>query len=287
MKIRVPATSANLGPGFDSVGLAVNRYLTIDVLETSDHWLVEHQLGAEIPSDEGNLLVQTALSVAPAIQPQHIKMVSDIPLTRGLGSSSSVIVAGIELANRLGQLNLTQQEKLALATEIEGHPDNVAPAIAGDFVVASYVDGEVEFVKHYFPDCDILAYIPDHELSTEKSRQALPKELSYKEAVQASSLANVMIAAVVKGNLPLAGKMMEQDRWHEKYRLSLVPHLGKIRGICHEYGGYGCYLSGAGPTVLVLSPEDKTPKIRKALQNLEGKAAIEQLVVDREGVQVF
>ena len=95
MKIIVPATSANVGPGFDSVGIAVTRYLTIEVLEPADAWVIEHDLVAGIPTDEKNLLLQTALLIAPAIQPHHIKMLSQVPLARGLGSSSSVIVAGI------------------------------------------------------------------------------------------------------------------------------------------------------------------------------------------------
>ena len=107
MKIIVPATSANVGPGFDSVGIAVSKYLTIDVLEPADAWLIEHDLGAGIPTDEKNLLLSTALSIAPAIQPHHIKMTSEVPLARGLGSSSSVIVAGIELANQLANLQLS------------------------------------------------------------------------------------------------------------------------------------------------------------------------------------
>ena len=117
----------------------MTRYLTIEVLEPADAWVIEHDLGAGIPTDEKNLLLQTALSIAPAIQPHHIKMLSQVPLARGLGSSSSVIVAGIELANQLANLQLSDAEKLRIATKIEGHPDNVAPAIFGNMVIASYI----------------------------------------------------------------------------------------------------------------------------------------------------
>ena len=129
MKIIVPATSANIGPGFDSVGVAVSKYLTIEVLEERDEWLIEHDLNPRIPKDKRNLLIKVALQLAPNLQPYRLKMTSDIPLARGLGSSSSVIVAGIELANQLGKLDLTDDEKLDWANKIEGHPDNVAPAI--------------------------------------------------------------------------------------------------------------------------------------------------------------
>lgn len=287
MKIRVPATSANLGPGFDSCGVALNKYLFVEDLGENHHWEISHRLGEAIPSDESNLLVSTALKVAPDLAPRKLKVTSDIPLARGLGSSSSVIVAGIELANRLAGLNLSEAEKIKTATELEGHPDNVAPAVTGDFTVASYVDGEVNQVKHYFPECAFIAMIPDRELLTEASRQVLPKELRYSEAVAASAIANVMVSAVVKGNLPLAGEMMEKDRWHEKYRSKLVPQLAEIRALSRQAGGYGCYLSGAGPTVMTLVPEEKAEKIAALLKKQYPEATVEIMTVDREGVQVF
>ncbi|MEI5988743.1 homoserine kinase [Enterococcus termitis] len=287
MKIRIPATSANLGPGFDSCGIALSQYLNIEVLENAQEWQIRHSLGADIPSDATNLLIQTALKIAPSLAPKVLRMTSDIPLARGLGSSSSVIVGGIELANRLGNLNLSQKEKLQIATEIEGHPDNVAPAICGDFVVASYVDDEVYSVKHHFPMCDVIAYIPDDQLLTSESRSVLPTSMPYKEAVKASSIANVMIAAILNGNLPLAGLMMEKDRWHEAYRKKLVPHLDQIRILSHKVGAYGAFLSGAGPTVLVLSPEEKTEQMVRELEKLPISAAINVLSIDQEGIQVF
>lgn len=287
MKIRIPATSANLGPGFDSCGIALSQYLSIEVLGNAKEWKIEHTLGEDIPVDETNLLIQTALQVAPGLSPKNLKMTSDIPLARGLGSSSSVIVAGIELANRLGNLNLTQKNKLEIATEIEGHPDNVAPAICGDFVVASYIGDEVHYVKHHFPMCDVIAYVPDVQLLTSESRSVLPKSMPYKEAVQASAIANVMIAAILNGNLPLAGEMMEEDRWHEAYRNELVPHLAQIRSIGHAVGAYGAFLSGAGPTVLVLTPEEKTDQMVLELEKLSQTATINVLSIDQEGIQVF
>lgn len=287
MKIRVPATSANLGPGFDSCGIALSLYLYIEVVEESDEWLISHNLEEDIPTDESNLLIKTALQIEPRLTPKHLKMTSDIPLARGLGSSSSVIVAGIELANRLGNLNLSLRDRVQIATEIEGHPDNVAPAVCGDFVVASYVNNDVCYVKHHFPECDVIAYIPKEELLTSKSRNVLPQNIAYREAVEASAISNVMIAAILNGNLPLAGKMMEKDKWHENYRKKLVPHLEKIRTISHEEGAYGAFLSGAGPTVLILSPEEKTEAVTQRLKKLSNNARIEILSIDQEGVQFF
>ena len=186
MKIIVPATSANVGPGFDSVGIAVTRYLTIEVLEPADAWFIEHDLGAGIPTDEKNLLLSTALSISTDMQPHRIKMTSEVPLARGLGSSSSVIVAGIELANQLGKLSLSDEDKLEIATKIEGHPDNVAPAIFGNLVVASYVDQQTNHLVLPFPECALVAFVPNYELKTSDSRNVLPSEWTYKEAVAAS-----------------------------------------------------------------------------------------------------
>lgn len=222
MRITVPATSANVGPGFDSVGIAVSKYLTIDVLEAQENWWIEHDLGEEIPSNEENLLLQTALQVASDLPPHRLKMTSEVPLARGLGSSSSVIVAGIELANQLGKLSLSDENKLEIATKIEGHPDNVAPAIFGNLVVASYVDQQTNHLVLPFPECALVAFVPNYELKTSDSRNVLPSEWTYKEAVAASSIANVAIAALAKGNLRVAGKAIEADRFHERYRQQLV-----------------------------------------------------------------
>ncbi|WP_438832831.1 homoserine kinase [Streptococcus pluranimalium] len=284
MKISVPATSANLGPGFDSVGLAVTCYLRIEVLEETDWWMIEHDL-AGVPFDETNLLIQTALNVAPEIYPHHIKMVSDIPLARGLGSSSSVIVAGIELANQLAQLNLSDDDKLSIATKIEGHPDNVAPAIFGNLVVASYINQELNKIVADFPETALVAYVPAYELKTSDSRQVLPQELDFKEAVLASSVANIAVAGLLTGDLEMAGRAMSQDRFHEPYRQKLVPEFATIRELGQKYGAYATYLSGAGPTVMTMLPKDKKEAFISAL-NKELPDMILDLEVDRKGVSV-
>ena len=286
MKIIVPATSANVGPGFDSVGVAVTKYLEIQVCEEREEWMIEHQLGKWIPRDERNLLLKIALQIAPDLQPRRLKMVSDIPLARGLGSSSSVIVAGIELANQLGNLKLSKHEKLQLATKIEGHPDNVAPAIYGNLVIASSVEGQVSAVVAPFPECAFLAYIPNYELRTRDSRGVLPKKLSYKEAVAASSIANVAIAALLTGDMVKAGQAIENDLFHERYRQELVREFATIKKVAKRNGAYATYLSGAGPTVMVLADPDKMPKIKAELEKQPFKGKLHDLQVDTEGVRV-
>ena len=286
MKIIVPATSANVGPGFDLVGVAVTKYLEIQVCEEREEWMIEHQLGKWIPRDERNLLLKIALQIAPDLQPRRLKMISDIPLARGLGSSSSVIVAGIELANQLGNLKLTDYEKLQLATKIEGHPDNVAPAIYGNLVIASSVEGQVSAVVAPFPECAFLAYIPNYELRTRDSRGVLPKKLSYKEAVAASSIANVAIAALLTGDMVKAGQAIESDLFHERYRQDLVREFATIKKVAKKNGAYATYLSGAGPTVMVLADPDKMPKIKAELEKQPFKGKLHDLQVDTEGVRI-
>ncbi|WEV45699.1 homoserine kinase [Streptococcaceae bacterium ESL0687] len=285
MKIIVPASSANIGPGFDSVGLALDLYLEIEVLEKSDKWLVEHNLGADIPQDEANLLIASALKIASDLQPHHIRMTSAIPLARGLGSSSSVIVAGIELANGLANLELSSDDKIQLATKIEGHPDNVAPAILGNLVVASTVDNKTTVVASDFPDAAFVSFIPNYQLLTADSRGVLPETLSYKEAVAASSIANVAIAALLKGDLVKAGLMIESDLFHEKYRRSLVKEFSPIRKLAHKHGAYASYLSGAGPTVMVICPRDKEDLLVADLEALNLDGEILSLNVDTKGVR--
>lgn len=286
MKIIVPATSANVGPGFDSVGIAVTRYLTIEVLEPADAWFIEHDLGAGIPTDEKNLLLSTALSISTDMQPHRIKMTSEVPLARGLGSSSSVIVAGIELANQLANLQLSDAEKLRIATEIEGHPDNVAPAIFGNMVIASYIGEDVQYVTADFPSCDLVAFVPSYQLKTSDSRNVLPKEWSYKEAVAASSVANVAIAALLKGDLETAGRSIELDHFHERYRQSLVKEFPQVKEVAYQHDAYATYLSGAGPTIMNLLAPEHVASFVAALAALGLDGQIFQLKIDTFGVRV-
>ena len=286
MRITVPATSANVGPGFDSVGIAVSKYLRIDVLEAQENWWIEHDLGEEIPSDEENLLLQTALKVATDLPPHRLKMTSEVPLARGLGSSSSVIVAGIELANQLGKLSLSDEDKLEIATKIEGHPDNVAPAIFGNLVVASYVDQQTNHLVLPFPECALVAFVPNYELKTSDSRNVLPSEWTYKEAVAASSIANVAIAALAKGDLRVAGKTIEADRFHERYRQQLVAEFPQVKEVAHQHDAYATYLSGAGPTIMTLLPVEHAEAFAKDLKSKGLNGQVFSLNIDTTGVKV-
>ena len=293
MKIIVPATTANIGLGFDSIGIAVGLYLTLRVVEPSNEWKIKHPFGEAVPSNQENLIIETALAVCPTLQPHHLVCESDIPMTRGLGSSSSAIVAGIELANQLGDLNLTPQQKVEWATKLEGHPDNVAPAILGGLVVATYdaKSQEVDYLqKEIQSDIQGIALIPDFELSTKASRQVLPSEFLYSKAVQASSRSNVLVAALWQEDWENVSRIVEKDLFHEPYRETLIPFLTPVRKLAKEKEAIGTYLSGAGPTVMVLSSKDKSTTIVEHLQehlpSELGNYNIQVLTVDQLGVRV-
>ena len=293
MKIIVPATTANIGLGFDSIGIAVDLYLTLTVVEPSSEWKIEHPFGEAVPTNEENLIIETALAVCPTLQPHHLVCESDIPMTRGLGSSSSAIVAGIELANKLGDLNLTPQQKVEWATKLEGHPDNVAPAILGGLVVATYDEEsqEVDYLqKEIHSAIQGIALIPDFELSTKASRQVLPSEFVYSKAVQASSRSNVLVAALWQEDWENVSRIVEKDLFHEPYRETLIPFLTPVRKLAKDKGAIGTYLSGAGPTVMVLSSKDKSTTIVEYLQEQLpselGSYNIQVLTVDQVGVRV-
>lgn len=285
LKISVPATSANIGSGFDSVGLAVSLYLEVTLLEASKEWWIEHDI-AGLSHTEDNLLLKTALDLVADLPPHRLQMTTAIPLARGLGSSSSVIVAGIELANQLGKLQLTTDDKLAIATQIEGHPDNVAPALLGNLVIASYDGEQLTKVTAPFPDVSLLAVIPQYELLTSDSRTVLPKTLSHKEAVQASAVANVTLAALLQGDLKTAGACLERDRFHEPYRQKLVPEFLPIRQVAKEHGAYATYLSGAGPSIMILADKTQEESIYQAVSDLAYDVQIQRLSLDRCGVRV-
>ena len=286
VKIKVPATSANLGPGFDSIGIAVSLYLTIEVIGTAEKWHVFHDLGHGLSNSKSNLVVSTALKIAPNLTPHELKMTSDIPVTRGLGSSSSAIVAGIELANQLAGLNLTDQQKIDYAAEMEGHPDNVAPAIYGDLVIGSSVNDKFIAIQAPFPDLSLVAYVPAYELKTSDSRGVLPNNIAFANATHASAIGNTFVASIFTKKYQELGKLIEADMFHEPYRQKLVPEFLPIRKIAHEVGALATYLSGAGPTVMTIIDADKIPQFQESLLAVGCKDDVIPLKIDKNGVTV-
>lgn len=288
-KIHVPASSGNVGPGFDSMGLAVNMYLTLEVTP-DEQWTFISPSTEEGMNPEEHFIYKVAKRIADkhskSLTPCRVEETSSIPLARGLGSSASAIIAGIEIANQLCDLNLSNEEKLAYATEIEGHPDNAAPALFGGLVISTLIDDEIDWIKIDNLDFGIVAFIPEVELKTDDSRNVLPEAYEISEAALASGISNLTVAALLTSDYKLAGKMMENDRFHEPYRKSLIPNYDRIKSFAKEADAYGAIISGAGPTMLsFVAKDNQDPFVQKAKQAFPDYR-IEALQVDAKGLQV-
>lgn len=271
LRIQIPASTANLGPGFDSIGIALGLYLKIEA-KLSDEWkvVVKSKELESTPTDERNYIVCMAKKAAAyfgAVMPAcQLVVESEIPLARGLGSSASAIVAGVELANAFCKLGLSKQEKLRFASLEEGHPDNVGASIYGGLIVGLHNDEETNLVALPTGDVQAIVTIPPFELNTEKARGVLPAQLPHPQAVSSSAAANILVAAAATNNWKLVGEMMEMDCFHEKFRSELMPHYSRIKEIAKEAGAYGSSISGAGPTIFTLSPHEAIPSICECLQ---------------------
>ncbi|WP_088103977.1 homoserine kinase [Halalkalibacter urbisdiaboli] len=290
--VTVPGSTANLGPGFDSVGLGVNRYLTL-VVKEADEWFFHSDSEdlQDVPSGEDNLICEVAKHVAAdlgkTLSPCEVKMTSDIPLARGLGSSAAAIVAGIELANQLLGDVLTDEQKVRYASVWEGHPDNVAASVYGGLVIGTHTEEATNVLFGGVPEVDLVFLIPTEELKTKKARGVLPETLTHRQAVRGSSVANVLVASILQGNWELAGKMMSEDVFHHPYRNKLVPHLDEVIDVVlHETDAYGAALSGAGPTMLCLAPVNKGHEIKSILQRRFPSFEVDVLLPAKQGIKV-
>jgi homoserine kinase len=291
INISVPASTANLGPGFDSIGLAVNLYLKVEA-EVADQWeftSTDPDL-QECLNNDDNIILNAASRVAEiferTLDPCSVRVESEIPLARGLGSSAAAIAAGVELANVLLQLHLSQEEKVHYGSQIEGHPDNVGASVMGGLIVASEQEGETYIVSNGCPKFDIVVVIPSYELRTSDARNVLPKTFTYDLAVKASSKSNVLVASMLSEKWDIVGKMMESDLFHQPYRKTLVNELDAVNKEAKKRGAFGVCLSGAGPTMICFSEEGKGTKIKNELSSLFPDCDVKQLYPDVNGTVV-
>jgi homoserine kinase len=290
--IRVPASTANLGPGFDSIGLALDLFLTLEV-EGNDKWefLSNTAELKQYPINESHFICQVALHTAKkygvTLTPCKVVMESQIPLARGLGSSAAAIIAGIELADYVGGMGLTKKEKLLIATELEGHPDNVGASLYGGLVVGCYKQNEVDLLSFSDLPFEMAAVIPDELLLTKDSRGILPLSFSQMEAIQASSTANLLVAALLSQNWELAGKMMENDLFHQPYRKPLIPAYDRIEKTAKLNGAFGVALSGAGPTVICFTEKGRGQKLSEALKCTFSDMTVQLLNIESKGSYVI
>lgn len=256
-EVRVPGSSANLGSGFDSIGMAVNRFLHLRFSPAEELTVTaETESLREVMGKGDNLIVQVMRevfqSVGQPFPPFRMEVETGIPLMRGLGSSAAAIVGGLTAANHLLGNPFTSQELFRQAVRREGHPDNVGPSLFGGVVIASWDGEEVHALQGPLPPFSLVAAIPKVPLATSRSREALPARLDFAEAVLASSRANLLTAALFAGDWDAFGIGL-RDRFHQPYRSSLVPGLDRVLQGAVRHGALGAALSGAGPTMVAFT----------------------------------
>ncbi|MBM7838294.1 homoserine kinase [Alkalihalobacillus xiaoxiensis] len=252
--ITVPASTANLGPGFDSIGLALNKYLYLEGSQ-AEQWVFECDSPGLTNLKPTNLITEAASFASKhfgsSLPPCHVKMENEIPLAKGFGSSAAATVAGIELASYFCRSAVSKADKARIASLWEGHPDNVAASIYGGLVIGAHRQDDTDIIHIENPEVEMVAVIPSETLATKKARALLPKKLDFSVAVEASALANVVTAACVMNNWKLAGKLMMEDQFHQPYRNTVVPEMDKLFQFAKEDSQiFGAALSGAGPILL-------------------------------------
>lgn len=291
IKIKVPATSANMGPGFDCLGVALDLYNYYEFEEIDEGLEIEGC--EECFRNESNLIYVSMQKCFEVIRYTpggvRIKINSDIPISRGLGSSAACIVAGVAAANELAGNSLSKERLLEIANEIEGHPDNVAPALMGGMVAAVQDEGKVYFDKVKFSDnLRFCAFIPDFTLSTKESRAVLPTSLTYSEAVFNISRAALLVTALSNGSHELIRYACE-DALHQPYRGKLIPGYDEIIEKSKDLGCIGAFLSGAGSTIMAIMPKENetfSVQMEEFVKSLCNKWTIKELNVDNQGTVI-
>lgn len=308
IRVRVPATSANLGPGFDSFGLAFNLYNEISISEGPNTVTVHSSDSGSLPAGPENIAWQAAHRLLAQLGHQDaefsLEMWNQIPLSRGLGSSAAArvgaIVAANEWARAQGWTTASQVELLDLANELEGHPDNAAAALIGGFTVSAVSSPEsnatrgawaIQMPVARFPR--FLVFSPDEELATKKARGVLPETVPHKDAVFNLSRASLLLAALATGQLEAIPEAMK-DRLHQNQRAALLPGWNEVSSAATGAGAYGVTLSGAGSSLLIwLAPDDAALQecveaaVRDAATAAGVKGVLRALEVDSQGAAII
>ena len=291
-QITVPGSTANLGPGFDSIGLGLSLYLNLQV-ELSEKWQFEH-IGPNVPDDttvENHLIYQIAKDVAQrfnkTLPPCKVEMSSELPLARGLGSSAAAIVGAIELANIVCNLNLSTQDKLNISLQIEGHPDNATASVLGGLTISAMDEaGFVDTIHIGDIEAAFVVFIPNFELKTSDARNVLPAEYTRSYSVLASANANMLAASLIAKDYKRIGHYMEKDLFHEPFRAKLIPHFNEVHEAAKRAGAYGTALSGAGPTLISIIPPNIGDEFVVAMQKQFPEIQVILTTADRKGSRV-
>ena len=294
ISVRVPATSANLGPGYDAVGLALTLSMRIG-LDRSPYPAIEVRgTGAElIPRGPEHPAYRAARFVAELVGESdvHFRLVQEnaIPPTRGLGGSAAALVGGAVAANDLFGGHIAAPDLLNIVCELDGHPDNAAPAMLGGLVIGTLTPEGVSAVRLEPKDLKVVVAVPDFAVSTTAARRALPERVSHRDAAFNVGRSGLLLGALATGEYDLLRVAM-QDRLHQPYRSHLVPGLEDVIEAALANGAYGACLSGSGPTVLAFAPDTEARRIasamRAAFETRDVEARAWALDVDLGGAQV-
>ena len=294
IRIQVPATSANLGSGFDSLGIALTLYNQV-WMEEDDKLDISCKDSVVVPTDESNLIYwavkQLYQECGRKLPGLRLIQENNIPLARGLGSSSACIVAGILGANRLLGNPFSRSDPINLAAKIEGHPDNTSPAIEGGLVTSAMEGGRIYSVSVPVSDkLQFAVFIPPFELKTEMARSVLPETYSRADVVYNLSRSALMTASLFSGKLENL-RVAVGDRIHQPYRSGLIENFDNVFRMSYELGSLGTYISGSGPTIIAMVPTDNMDTfIAHAENHMKEKGIvgwdIRFLSVDSKGAQV-
>lgn len=263
VRVRIPATSANLGPGFDSLGLALEIFTDVEVT-AGDRLRVEHtgEGAGSVPTDEHNLIYQTFAryfaEVGEPVPTVELRVHTEIPLARGLGSSAAAVVAGLFAGDAYRQViggpSAGTAALIEMAAAIEGHPDNVCPAIVGGCVVCVRTDeGPLAYFEVPLPeDLDAVVFVPDQLMSTSDARRILPAQVTRADAVYNIGRAALLVGALSTGRLEYL-RIATQDRLHQPHRQAIFPAMADLFAGALEAGALGVFLSGSGSSILALT----------------------------------
>lgn len=295
IKVRVPATSANLGPGFDSLGIALNIYNEYEFELKESKGLFFEGFEEEF-QNEDNIIFMAIKKVFDKYDFKfngiRIKIIKqDIPISRGLGSSSSCIVAGLIGAFALMNMEINRDEILSLAVDIEGHPDNVCPAIFGGLVSTIMVDNKKPLYNcvEVKDGIKFIALIPRFKLSTEKARAILPKEVLFGDCIYNVGRAALLISCFSNGNYALL-KEATKDRIHERFRSKLIDNFDKVYNKSLELGALSCFLSGAGPTLMAIVDNKDISFVGNFINFMKEQNInwdIKELKIDKHGAKIL
>jgi homoserine kinase len=283
--VRVPASSANLGPGYDVMAAALDLWLELEVEETGEYGFDPG--GLDLPTERDNLIVRAFESLHPA-DGIAFRLRQAVPLGRGLGSSAAAIVAGLVAADHLYELALSREELLARASELEGHSDNVAAAIYGGFVVCDRDAEGAPRAARFDPPGGLegIVVIPAEEVATERAREAIPAELPLADAVANVAAASRLVLGLQSADLDLLASGLA-DRIHQPRRRELYPRSMELVDAARELGALGATISGAGPTVLVWTTWQDAGKVSEELESrCEGWAEVRRLPFTPHGADV-